>query len=76
MFYICIKYSEYAKFERIITTAYEKHFPEKRVKFNKHKHKLYDWITSGILKSIEFRDNLYWCLSKLSTLSRLWTYEI
>ena len=59
--------SEYAKFERIITTAYEKHFPEKRVKFNKHKHKLSDWITSGILKSIEFRDKLYRRLSKLST---------
>ena len=26
--------SEYAKFERIITTAYEKHFPEKHVKLN------------------------------------------
>ena len=38
--------SEYAKFEQISTTAYEKHFPEKRVKFNKHK--LFDWITSGI----------------------------
>ena len=49
--------SEYAKFERIITTAYEKHFPEKRVKFNKHKHKLSDWITSGILRSIDFAIN-------------------
>ena len=47
--------------------AYEKHFPEKRVKFNKHKHKLSDWITCGILKSIEFRDNLYQRLTKLST---------
>ena len=59
--------SEYAKFERIITTAYGKHFPEKRVKFNKHKHKLSDWITSGILKSIEFRDKLYRRLNKLIT---------
>ena len=59
--------SEYAKFERIITTAYERHFPEKRVKFNKHKHKLSDWITSGILKSIEFRDKLHRRLKKLST---------
>ena len=42
-------------------------FPEKRVKFNKHKHKLSDWITSGILKSIEFRDKLYRRLNKLST---------
>ena len=58
--------SEYAKFEQIIMAAYEKHFPEKQVKFNKHKHKLSDWITSVILKSIEFRDNLYRCLTKLS----------
>ena len=33
---------------------------------NKHKHKLSDWITCGILKSIEFRDNLYQRLTKLS----------
>ena len=58
--------SEYAKFERIITTAVEKHFPKKRVKFNKHEHKSSDWITSGILKSIEFRDKLYRRLNKLS----------
>ena len=30
--------SEYAKFEQITTTACDKHFPEKCVKFNKHKH--------------------------------------
>ena len=59
--------SEYAKFERIITTAYQKHFPEKRVKFNKYKHKLSDWITSGILKSIEFRGELYRRLNTLSS---------
>ena len=33
---------EYAKFERIITTAYEKYFLEIRVNFNKHKHTLSD----------------------------------
>ena len=59
--------SEYAKFERITTTAYEKHFSEKRVKFNKHKHKLSDWITSRILRYIEFRDKQYRRLNKLST---------
>ena len=59
--------SEYANFERIITPSYEKHFPEKRVKFNKHKHKWSYWITSGIVKSIEFRDKLYRRLNKLST---------
>ena len=38
---------------------YDKYFPEICVKFNKYKHKLSNWITSGILKSIEFRDKLY-----------------
>ena len=32
--------------------------PTKIVKFNKHRHKKEDWITSGIIKSIAFRDKL------------------
>ena len=48
-----------AKFEKIITKTNDKHFPEKCVKFNKYKHKRSNWITSGILKSIEFRNKLY-----------------
>ena len=51
--------SEYEKFDVIIQNFYHKHFPEKREKFNKYKHKISNWITSGIIKSIEFRDNLY-----------------
>ena len=51
--------TDYDEFEKIITKTYDKHFPEKRVKFNKYKHKRSNWITSGILKSIEFRDKLY-----------------
>ena len=50
---------EYDIFERITVTAYEKHFPYKRVKVNKYKHKLSPWITAGLIKSIEFRDKLY-----------------
>ena len=50
---------DYNKFEKIITKSYDKHFPEKYVKFNKYKYKLSNWITSGILKYIEFRDKLY-----------------
>ena len=57
--------SEYAKFEQIITSAYEKHFPGKPVKFNKQI--LSDWITSGILEFIEIRDKLCRRLNKLST---------
>ena len=50
---------EYDIFERIALSAYEKHFPNKRVKVNKLKHKLSPWITTGLIKSIEFRDKLY-----------------
>ena len=46
-------------FVRISVTAYGKHFPNKRVKVNKYKHKLSPWITTGLIKSIEFRDKLY-----------------
>ena len=49
----------YQTFENLIQNTYERHFPPKRVKFNKYQHKLSNWITTGILKSIEFRDNLY-----------------
>ena len=51
--------SSYSKFEDILATSYNKHFPEKRVKVNKYKHKLSGWITSGIIKFIELRDDWY-----------------
>ena len=52
--------THYDKFEKkIITKTYDKLFPEKHVKFNKYKHKRSNWITSCILKSIEFRYKLY-----------------
>ena len=50
---------EYEKFDDIIQNFYQKHFPEKREKFHKYKHRISNWMTSGIIKSIEFRDNLY-----------------
>ena len=50
---------EYDIFERIALNAYEKHIPNKCVKVNKHKHKLSLWITTGLIKSIEFCDKLY-----------------
>ena len=37
--------TDYEKFEKIITKTYDKHFPEKCVKFNKCKHKRSNWIT-------------------------------
>ena len=42
-----------------IKKAQEIHIPSKRVRFNKYRHKNKNWITSGILKSIHFRDKLY-----------------
>ena len=50
---------EYDIFERITVTAYEKQFRNKRVEVNKYKHKLSPWITTGLIKSIEFRDKSY-----------------
>ena len=49
----------YQTFENLMQNTYERHFPPKRVKFNIYQHKLSNWITTGILKSNEFRDNLY-----------------
>ena len=49
----------YAVLEGVIKKAKDECFPEKTVRFHKHKHKLNEWITSGILKSIQFCDNLY-----------------
>ena len=37
----------------------DKHMPDKYVKFHKHRHKKNKWITTGIIRSIKFRDNLY-----------------
>ena len=42
-----------------INKAKALHLPSKRVRFNKYKHKNKNWITSGIIKSINFRDKLY-----------------
>ena len=50
---------KYDIFARIALSACKKHFPNKRVKVNKHKHKLSPWITTGLIKSIEFHDKLY-----------------
>ena len=58
---------DYGKFEEVLCVCFNKHFPEKRIKVNKYKHKLSPWITSGIIKSIEFRDNLYKKLKACTT---------
>ena len=51
--------TDYETLKQNITKTYDKHFPDKFVKFNKYRHKRSNWMTSGILKSIEFRDKFY-----------------
>ena len=43
----------------ILADARDHHLPTRRVRFDKQRHKISKWITSGILKSIPFRDKLY-----------------
>ncbi len=43
----------------VIQNAKAKHMPTKFIKYDKYKHKRSKWITSGIIKSIQYRDNLY-----------------
>ena len=47
--------------DNILVHAINNYMPLKKIKFNKHKHKRkkFNWITQGIIKSIQFRDNLY-----------------
>jgi hypothetical protein len=49
----------YDKFHDIMIHLITKHFPSKTVKFNKYKHKKTPWITTGILRSISFRNRMY-----------------
>lgn len=47
-------------------------FPSKRVRFNKYKHKRSKWITYGIMKSIQFRDDLHKQVRQLPPYSVEW----
>ena len=49
----------YNRLEDEIINLINIHLPTKIVKYNKHKHNKSQWITSGIVKSISIRDNLY-----------------
>ena len=46
----------YNRFIEHITVVKEKHLPYRFVKFNKHRHKGNKWITYGLIKSINSRD--------------------
>jgi hypothetical protein len=43
----------------IIQQAKTKHIPVRMVKFSRYKHKMSPWITKGILRSIQYKNNLY-----------------
>lgn len=49
----------YSDFQNVINKLINKHFPSKRVRFNKYKHRKSKWITAGIMKCIKHRDKLY-----------------
>lgn len=51
--------SNYSKFIDTLCEIKQQYIPYKRVKFNKYKHAKSEWITPEILKSTEFRDELY-----------------
>ena len=49
----------YSNLMNIISPLINKYFKVKYVRYDKYKHKKSNWITSGILKSISFKDKLY-----------------
>ena len=48
--------SNYNILDGILHKLYEKHFPNKIVRFNKYKPEKSTWITMGIIKSIQHKD--------------------
>ena len=49
----CDPNENYQHFDEIILNAKTKHLAPKTVKLKKHKHKLSQWVTNGILNSIQ-----------------------
>ena len=43
----------------VISKAINKHLPIKEVRYNRNRHKKSRWITTGIVNSIRYRNNLY-----------------
>ena len=63
----------YNTLERILKIGIEKYMPKVTTKFNKHKHRKTPWITSGLVKSIKFRDKLYLKLKSTPSESSLYS---
>ena len=55
----------YNTLEDILSNTFKKYSSFKIVKFRKYKHRKSSWITKGIIKSIQFRDNLHKQLKQL-----------
>ena len=49
----------YDTFIEIVVSAKAKHFPSRRVKFNRRKHRIQMWVTKGNIKSINTKDKMY-----------------
>ena len=49
----------YETFEKLLVDAKDRHFKAKTVRFNRYRHKISPWATTGILHSIQFRDRMY-----------------
>lgn len=56
--------TNYNIFHDLLSSAINKHLPTKKVIFNKRKHKKSNWITNGIIRSINIRDKMYKKLKK------------
>ncbi len=59
----------YNGLQNVIQDEKNKYMPSKLIKYNKYKHKKSIWVTFGIMKSIQFRDNLYKKTKKTDPLS-------
>ena len=51
--------SSFEFLDKSLKTAISNHMPIRIKKYHKHKHKNSKWVTSGIIRSIRFRDKLY-----------------
>ena len=49
----------YQAFEDFVLRIKDKNMPMKTVRFDKYKHKMTKWVTTGKIESIKFRDKLY-----------------
>ena len=58
----------------LISQAKDKHLPIKLVKINKHKHKQSNWISTGIIRYITYRDKLYMRLKQVPMDSEMYTH--